>query len=62
MPPVLRRGAIAGYDAIMADPAGKIAQITRLTLRELRGANGSVRPLDEGDEDVLTDIEELLEE
>ena len=62
VPPVLRRGSIAGYDAIMADPAGKIAQITRLTLRELPGADGSVRPLDEGDEDVLTDIEELLEE
>jgi hypothetical protein len=46
----------------MADPAGKIAQITRLTLRDLPGADGSIRPQDGDDEDVLGDIEELLEE
>jgi len=62
VPPVLRRGSVAGYDAIMADPAGKIAQITRLTLRDLPNADGSLRPVDSDDEDVLTDIEELLEE
>lgn len=61
VPPVMRRGSIAGYDAIMADPAGKIAQIARLTLRDLPNADGSTRaPSD--DEDVLGDIEKLLEE
>lgn len=29
VPPVLRRGSIAGYEAIMEDPAGKIAEIAR---------------------------------
>lgn len=61
VPPALRRDSVAGYDAIMADPAGKIAQIARLTLRDLPNADGSMR-VQEDDEDVLGDIEELLEE
>ena len=62
VPPVFRRGSVAGYDAIMADPQGKIAQIARLTLRELPNADGTLRTVDAEDEEVLGDIEELLEE
>jgi hypothetical protein len=61
VPPALRRGTIAGYDAIMADPAGKIGQIADLTLRDLPPADPTVRAVDESDDEVLEDVESLLE-
>jgi hypothetical protein len=62
VPPVMRRGSIAGYDAIMADPAGKIAEIANLTLRELPPADPSVRATTrESEDEVLEDVESLLE-
>jgi hypothetical protein len=61
VPPVLRRGGIAGYDAIMADPAGKIAELTEATLRDLPQADAAARAATESDEDVLSDVEDLLE-
>jgi hypothetical protein len=61
VPPVMRRGTIAGYDAIMADPAGKIGEITALTLRDLPPADPSARAPAESDDEVLEDIESLLE-
>jgi hypothetical protein len=62
VPPVLRRGSIAGYDAIMADPAGKIAEVTGLTLRDLPAVDAAARvSAGQDDEDVLADIEGLLE-
>lgn len=63
VPPVLRRGSIAGYDAIMADPAGKIAELTEATLRDLPQVDAAARASSEteSDEDVLSDVEDLLE-
>ena len=63
VPPVLKRGSIAGYDAIMADPAGKIAELTEATLRDLPQADAAARASSdaESDEDVLSDVEDLLE-
>jgi hypothetical protein len=61
VPPVLRRGSIAGYDAIMADPAGRIGEITEATLRDLPEADAAARATTESDEDVLSDVESLLE-
>lgn len=61
LPPVMRRGSIAGYDAIMADPAGKIAEITRLTLRDLPKVDEAARAPSDDDEDVLSDVESLLD-
>jgi hypothetical protein len=61
VPPVLRRGSIAGYDAIMEDPAGKIAEIARLTLRDLPEADPAKRR-EASENDVLSDLESLLEE
>lgn len=63
VPPVLRRGSMAGYDAIMADPAGKIAELTEATLRDLPQVDAAARSSsdEESDEDVLSDVEELLE-
>jgi hypothetical protein len=61
VPPVLRRGSIAGYDAIMADPAGKIAELTEATLRDLPQVDAAARAATESDEDVLSDVEDLLE-
>jgi hypothetical protein len=61
VPPVLRRGSIAGYDAIMADPAGKIGELTEATLRDLPQADAAARAATESDEDVLSDVEDLLE-
>jgi hypothetical protein len=61
VPPVLRRGSIAGYEAIMADPAGKIAEITQATLRDLPKAAEAARAGAESDEDVVSDVEALLE-
>jgi hypothetical protein len=61
VPPAMRRGSMAGYDAIMADPAGKIAELTELTLRDLPQADASARAPAESDEDVLSDVEDLLD-
>lgn len=63
VPPVLRRGSMAGYDAIMADPAGKIAELTEATLRDLPQVDAAARSSSEAesDEDVLSDVEDLLE-
>jgi hypothetical protein len=61
VPPIMRRGSIAGYDAIMADPAGKIGEITNLTLRDLPPADPAARAPVESDDEVLEDIESLLE-
>jgi hypothetical protein len=60
VPPVLRRGSIAGYEAIMEDPAGKIAEITEATLRDLPKAGEAARTTS-SDEDVVSDVEALLE-
>jgi hypothetical protein len=62
VPPALRRGSVAGYDAIMADPAGKIAEMTGLTLRDLPIADASARSESQKDEgkDVVSDVESLL--
>jgi hypothetical protein len=61
VPPAMRRGSLAGYDAIMADPAGKIAELTELTLRDLPQADPAARAARESDEDVLSDVEDLLD-
>ena len=61
VPPVLRRGSMAGYDAIMADPAGKIGELTEATLRDLPRADAAALVTAENDEDVLSDVEDLLE-
>lgn len=63
VPPVLRRGSLAGYDAIMADPAGKIGELTEATLRELPQVDSAAVSSSEAesDEDVLSDVEDLLE-
>ncbi len=61
VPPVLKRGSMAGYDAIVADPAGKIAQIAALTLRDLPKAGEAAQPRAENaDDDVVEDVESLL--
>ena len=62
VPPVLRRGSLAGYDAIMADPAGKIGELTEATLRDLPQVDAAARATTESDEDVLSDVEDLLED
>ena len=61
MPPVLRRGSIAGYDAIMENPAARIGELTEATLRDLPKADAAARAASESDEDVLSDVEDLLE-
>ncbi len=61
VPPVLRRGSIAGYDAIMANPAARIGELTEATLRDLPKADAAARAPAENDEDVLSDVEDLLE-
>ena len=62
VPPALRRGSIAGYDAIMADPAGKIAEVAEMSLRDLPVADASARAPAKGkDEDVISDVESLLD-
>jgi len=62
VPPALRRGSLAGYDAVMADPAGKISEMTDLTLRDLPPVDAAARASTESDEDVLSDVESLLDE
>lgn len=62
VPPVLRRGSIAGYDAIMEDPAGRIGELTEATLRDLPPMDIAARAAaTESDEDVLSEVEDLLE-
>jgi hypothetical protein len=61
VPPAMRRGSMAGYDAIMADPAGKIAELARLTLRDLPPADAAARAATESDGDVLSEVEDLLD-
>lgn len=63
VPPVLRRGSMAGYEAIMEDPGGKIAEITKATLRDLPQVDAAARASrdEESDEDVLSEVEDLLE-
>jgi hypothetical protein len=61
VPPAMRRGSMAGYDAIMADPAGKIGELARLTLRDLPQVDAAARATSESDEDVLSDVEDLLD-
>ncbi len=61
VPPVLRRGSIAGYDAIMENPAARIGELTEATLRDLPKADAAARAATEADEDVLSDVEDLLE-
>jgi hypothetical protein len=62
VPPVMRRGSLAGYDAILADPAGKISDMTRVTVRDLPPVDEAARTPVESDEDVVSDIESLLKE
>jgi hypothetical protein len=63
VPPVMRRGSMMGYDAIMEDPSGKISQMTELTLKELPTADARARvEVAEDSEDVLSDVESLLED
>jgi hypothetical protein len=60
--PALRRGTMAGYDAIMADPAGKIGQTTQLTLRDLPKVDAAAAPSAAREDDVVGDVESLLED
>jgi hypothetical protein len=60
VPPVLRRGSITGYQAVMADPAGKIGNMAELTLRELPPAAAQARVQAKSDDDVVSDVESLL--
>jgi hypothetical protein len=63
VPPVLRRGSIAGYDAIMENPAARIGELTEATLRDLPKVDAAARATSaESDEDVLSDVEDLLED
>jgi hypothetical protein len=58
-PTLMRRGSLAGYDAIMANPVGVLADIAESTLRDLPRADPSLRQRESG-EDVLQDVESLL--
>ncbi|HVY65252.1 MAG TPA: hypothetical protein VHH11_10580 [Gammaproteobacteria bacterium] len=60
VPPVLRRGAFTGFEAVMADPAGKIGEMAALTLRDLPPAAATARAKAETDKDVVSDVEQLL--
>jgi hypothetical protein len=60
VPPVLRRGSITGYEAVMADPAGKIGNMAELTLKELPPAAAQARAHAKSDDDVVSDVESLL--
>lgn len=62
VPPVMRRGSLAGYDAIMENPAARIGELTEATLRDLPQVDAAARSASgESDEDVLSDVEDLLE-
>ena len=53
---------LAGYDAIMENPAGRIGELTEATLRDLPQVDAAARATSgESDEDVLSDVEDLLE-
>jgi hypothetical protein len=60
VPPVLRRGSITGYEAVKADPAGKIGNMAELTLKELPPAAAQARTKTRSDDDVVSDVESLL--
>jgi hypothetical protein len=60
VPPVLRRGAFTGYEAVMADPAGKIGEMAQMTLKELPPAAAASRAKADNDKDVVSDVESLL--
>jgi hypothetical protein len=60
VPPALRRGALTGYEAVMADPAGKVGEMAQLTLKELPPAAATARARPESDKDVVSDVESLL--
>ncbi len=60
VPPALRRGSFTGYEAVMADPAGKIGEMAGLTLRDLPPAAATARAKPENDRDVVSDVESLL--
>jgi hypothetical protein len=60
VPPVLRRGSITGYEAVMADPAGKVGDMAGLTLRDMPPASATARAKPENDKDVVSDVESLL--
>jgi hypothetical protein len=60
VPPVLRRGAFTGYEAVMADPAGKIGEMASMTLKELPPAAATSRAKADNDKDVVSDVESLL--
>lgn len=61
VPPAMRRGGMAGYEAIMADPAGRIGELAAATLRDLPQADPAARATTESDEDVLSEVEDLLD-
>jgi hypothetical protein len=52
--------SLAGYEAIMADPAGKIREIAQFTLSDLPTAAAASSVPGESDADVVKDVESLL--
>lgn len=60
VPPALRRGTLTGYEAVMADPPGRIGEMANLTLRDLPPAAATARARPENDKDVVSDVESLL--
>ena len=48
-----------GYEAVMADPAGKIGDMAAMTLKELPAAAATARAKAD-DKDVVSDVESLL--
>jgi len=60
VPPVFQRGSFTGYEAVMADPAGKIGEMAQATLRDLPTAAATARAKSDRDADVVSDVESLL--
>jgi len=60
VPPALRRGTLTGYEAVMADPPGRIGEMAELTLRDLPTASATARAKPKDDADVVSDVESLL--
>jgi hypothetical protein len=60
VPPALRRGTMTGYEAVIADPAGRIGEMAGLTLRDLPTAPAKARAKSGDDKDVVSDVESLL--
>ena len=60
VPPVFQRGSFTGYEAVMADPAGKIGEMAQATLKELPKAATTARAKSDRDADVVSDVESLL--